>query len=102
MKLLRKLLTVLIALATLAVGVLFALRNSVLVPLDLLVYTFEPQSNALWILVAFALGGVLGMMVSSAILLRTRASLSMCRRQLDRARTELSTLRSASPVADAA
>ena len=62
MKLLRKLLTVLTVLVTLVVGVLFALRNSLPVSLDLLVYTFGPQSIALWILVAFALGGLLGMM----------------------------------------
>jgi putative membrane protein len=98
MKLLRKLLTVLTVLVTLVVGVLFALRNSLPVSLDLLVYTFGPQSIALWILVAFALGGLLGMIVSAAILVRTRAALGLCRRQLDRTRTELSKLRSDSTV----
>jgi lipopolysaccharide assembly protein A len=98
MKLLRKLLTVLIVLATLVVGVLFALQNKVLVPLDLLVYTFGPQSIALWILVAFALGGLLGMVVSSVILVRTRTTLGSCRRQLDRTLAELSKLRSESPA----
>ncbi len=84
MKLLRKLLTVFIVLATLVAGVLFALQNKTPVPLDLLVYTFGPQSIALWILIAFALGGLLGMIVSAVILVRTRASLGSCRRQLDR------------------
>ena len=100
MKLLRNLLTVLVVLVTLVVGVLFALQNNVPVALDLLVYTFEPKSLALWILIAFAIGGVLGMVVSSAILVRTRASLVSCRRQLDRARAEASAQRGASPVAD--
>lgn len=99
MKLLRKLLTVFIVLATLVVGVLFALQNKTPVPLDLLVYTFEPQSIALWILFAFTLGGLLGMIVSSVILVRTHATLGMCRRQLDRTVAELSKLRSESPVA---
>ena len=90
MKLLRKLLTVLVVLVTLLVGVLFAIQNNVPVALDLLVYAFEPQSLALWILVAFALGGSLGMVVSSVILVRTRASLVSCRRQLDRARADAS------------
>ena len=98
MKLLRKILTFLIALATVVAGVLFALRNSIPVSLDLLVYTVGPQSIALWILVAFALGGLLGMIVSSVILMRTRASLGLCRRQLDRSRAELGKLRSESPV----
>jgi lipopolysaccharide assembly protein A len=99
MKLLRNLLTVFIILATLVAGVLFALQNKTPVPLDLLFYTFGPQSIALWILVAFALGGLLGMIVSAVILVRTRASLGSCRRQLDRALVELGKLRSETSVA---
>lgn len=100
MKNLRKLLTIVVVLAALLASVLFSLKNEAPVPLDLLVYTFEPQSLALWVLVAFAIGGVLGMVVSSVILVRTRASLGSCRRQLDRALQELRSLRSAAPVAD--
>ena len=92
MKPLRKLLTVLIVLAMLVVSVLFALQNKVQVPLDLLVYSFGAQSLALWILVAFALGGLLGMLISFVILLRTRASLKSARRQLEKSRVEISKL----------
>ncbi len=95
MKLLRKLSTVLILLATVAVGVLFALQNTVLVPLDLLVYTFEPRSLALWMLIALALGGILGMLASSAILVRQRAAIGSTNRQLLKARAEVDTLRTA-------
>jgi uncharacterized membrane protein YciS (DUF1049 family) len=98
MKPLRKLLTVLVVLAMLAISVLFALQNKVAVPLDLLVYTFDPRSLALWVLFAFALGGVLGMIVSSVILVRTRASLGASRRQLDKAQAEIAQLRSKPPV----
>jgi lipopolysaccharide assembly protein A len=101
MKLARKLFTVLIVLVTLIGGVLFALQNAAPVPLDLLVYTFGPQSIALWILVAFVLGGLLGLIASAAILVRTQATLSSCRRQLDRTLTELSKLRSEGPVVGA-
>lgn len=100
MKLLHNLLTVLIVLATLGVGVLFALQNTLPVPLDLLVYTFEPQSLAVWVLVAFALGGMLGMIMSSFILVHTRASRASCKRQLDKAREEVSKLRSEKSIAD--
>jgi putative membrane protein len=92
MKPLRKLLTVLLVLAMLVVSVLFALQNKVQVPLDLLVYSFGAQSLALWILVAFVLGGLLGMVISFVILLRTRASLRSARRQLEKARAEISKL----------
>jgi len=100
MKQLRKLLTIVVVLSTLLASVLFALQNEVPVPLNVLVYTFEPQSLALWVLVAFAIGGALGMIVSSVILVRTRASLGAIRRQLDRAQQELQSLRGATPVAD--
>ena len=93
MKFLRNLLTVVIVLATVAVGVLFALQNKVPVPLDLLVYTFEPRSLALWVLAAFAVGGVLGMLISSVILVRMQASLATVKRQLARARAEADKLR---------
>ena len=92
MKPLRKLLTVLIILATLVVGVLFALQNTIRVPLDLLVYSFGAQSLALWVLLAFVLGGVLGMIISSIILVRTRASLKSATRKLEKNRVEISSL----------
>ena len=100
MKLLRNLLTVVVVLATLGVGVLFAIQNKSAVPLDLLVYTLGPQSLAVWVLGAFALGGVLGVMVSSLILVRTRASLGSYKRQLERAREEVSKLHTEKPIAD--
>jgi len=93
MRFLRKLLTVVVILAALAVGMLFALQNKMAVPLDVLVYTFEPRSLALWILCAFALGGILGMFACSAIMLRQRASLGSASRQLARSRAEVGRLR---------
>ena len=59
----------------------------------LLVYSFEPRSLSLWLLSGLAIGGVLGMLASSAIVLRLRASLGSNRRQLARARVELDKLR---------
>ncbi len=99
MKLLRKLVFILVVLAMLGVGILFALQNKAPVPLDLLVYTFEPRSLALWVLLAFALGGVLGMAASSFMIVRTRAALNARNRQLDRAREEVSKLRGEAPTA---
>lgn len=93
MKLLRNLIILIIIFGTAIVGAMFATQNTAQVPLDLLIYTFEPQTLALWVLGAFALGGTLGMIVSSIILIRMRASLGARNRQLDRARTEVSKLR---------
>ena len=93
MKAFRKLITLVIVLATLAVGVLFALQNKAPVPLDLLVYTFDPKSLALWILASLAMDGLLGMLASSAIVLRLRTSLASTNRKLTKANTELAKLR---------
>ena len=79
-------------------GILFALQNKMPVPLDVLVYTFEPQSLALWVLGAFALGGIAGMLVSSALLLRLRTSLGSSKRQLQKTRLELAQVRDANPA----
>ena len=98
MKSLRKLLTVAIVLAMIAVGVLFALQNEVAVPLDLLVYRFEPRSLALWLLSALAVGGVLGLAISSMIMVRQHVTLRSKTRQLTRARAEIDKLRATEPA----
>jgi len=95
MKLLRTLVTVLVVLAMVALGVLFALANDGPVPLDLLVYTFDPRSLALWILLAFAVGGLVGMLMSSLVMVRLRASRNSLQRKLGRAKAELEKLRTA-------
>lgn len=89
MKFVHKVFTVVVVLGALVASVLFALQNKLPVPLDVLVYRFEPQSLAVWILLSFAFGGVVGMAVSTVILLRTRAALVSSRRQLNKARGEL-------------
>jgi putative membrane protein len=95
MKQLRTIFTVLILLAGIALGVMFALQNKQAVPLDMLVVTFPPRSLALWILAAFALGGLAGLLISWIYLLRARAALGSSRRQLARTRAELEQLRGA-------
>ena len=92
---LRTILTIIIVLAALGVGVLFSLQNPQAVPLDLLVYTFAPRSLALWVLLAFAVGGLAGLLVSSAYMLRSRTALGTSRRKLVRTRAELDQLRAA-------
>jgi uncharacterized membrane protein YciS (DUF1049 family) len=95
-KFLATLLSVLILAAVTGSGILFALQNSTRVPLDVLVYTFEPHSVALWVLGAFAVGGVLGVLMSSGLIWRKRAALLTSERQLKRAREDLAQLRSGS------
>ncbi len=93
MKHLLRLLYIALALVMVGVGALFSLQNDLLVPLDALVYQFAPHSLALWIFLAFALGGIVGILTSTGIVLRLRASLRIARRQLQRAQKEVDSLR---------
>lgn len=93
MSFLRNLLMLLTALAMAAVGVLFALQNPEPIALDILVLKLPERSLALWVLSALAVGGFLGLILSSLALLRLRARLASMRRQLTRSQTELDRLR---------
>ena len=93
MRFLATLTSILLVVAITAAGILFALQNSTRVPLDILVYTFEPRSLALWVLGAFAVGGGVGLLVSSGLMFRQHAALASRDRQLRRARDELDKLR---------
>ena len=93
MSFLRNLLAVAIALVMVAAGVLFALQNPEPIALDILVMKLPERSLALWVLAALALGGLLGLLLSSLALLRLRARLAATRRQLARAQTEVDRLR---------
>jgi putative membrane protein len=95
---LRRIITVLILLAAVALGVLFALQNKQAVPLDMLVFSFAPRSVALWVLLAFGLGGLAGLLISTVYMLRSRAALSSARRQLARVRTKLDQAIAAEPT----
>jgi uncharacterized integral membrane protein len=84
MNILKKLLYFTLALGMLALGALFAVQNTASVPLDLLVVYLPARSVALWVLLAFACGGVLGMLFSIGLVVRLRASLLKARRELAR------------------
>lgn len=90
---LRNLLALALAVAMAGVGVLFALQNADPVPLDILIMTLPPRSLALWVLGALAIGGILGLVLSSFAVLRLRARLIAARRQVSSAQTELDRLR---------
>ena len=94
------LLTFLVLCAVLAVGMLFAVQNTVEVPLDLLIIQLSPKSVALWILLAFAVGGIIGMLTSLGLVVRLRTALMRANRKLtqaERARVKME----ASPAVEA-
>lgn len=93
MSFLKNLLALLVALAMAALGVLFALQNPEPIALDILIMQLPERSLALWVLAALAIGGFLGLALSTFAVLRLRARLASLRRQLARSQTEVDRLR---------
>ena len=69
------------------------MQNPEPVALDLLVVDLAPRSLALWLLATLALGGLLGLLASSIIILRLRAKLVLAWRKLEKCKVELDRLR---------
>jgi uncharacterized integral membrane protein len=91
---LRGLLALAVVVAMAGLGALFALQNETPVPLDILVYSFPARSVALWVLAAFAVGGLVGVIMASVLVVRLRTRIRLLRRQLFRAQNEAERLRS--------
>jgi putative membrane protein len=68
--------------ALLLLGAAFAAQNTATVPLDLLVVSLPEHSIALWVLLAFGVGGIIGMLTSMGLVLRLRTTLLRVNRQL--------------------
>lgn len=82
MKFVIRVAVVALLLAILAIAILFAVQNTATVPLDLLVISLPERSVALWVLLAFSLGGVVGMLTSVGVVWRLRVRLLSANRQL--------------------
>ena len=65
MALLRALLSLLIVGIAIVMGALFSLQNSSPVPLDLLIVQFSERAVALWFLLFFATGCMMGLLGGS-------------------------------------
>ena len=88
MKFLRNMLFFVLLGAVLMLGVWFAMENPAAVPLDLLVVQLSARSIALWVLLAFAIGGVVGMCINIALVVRLKAALMLSNRRLEEVRQE--------------
>jgi len=71
-----------VAAVILILGALFAVQNTATAPLDLLVVVLPERSVALWVLLAFAAGGIIGMLTNIGLVVRLRAALARTHRRL--------------------
>ena len=93
MRYLKRWLAYLLMALVVAFGVLFSVQNTALVPLDLLIIQLPEQRVALWVLLAFAIGGVTGMLISSSAILQLKSQSLLLQRKLDKHHKELTKLR---------
>lgn len=93
MRWIRRFLIVFLLLLVLVFGLLFSLQNAQNVPLDLLALQLRERPLAVWLLAAFAVGGVAGMLAGSAALIRLQANRYRLRRRLEHCERELAELK---------
>ena len=84
MRWLRQGLTLLLAFGAVTGGALFSLQNTRPVPLDLMLFQLAPQPVAIWVLLALALGVMIGLLASAWLSLRRAATIRQLRKQRDR------------------
>lgn len=73
----------------LVTGVLFSIQNTSVVPLDLLIVQLSERSLALWLIVAFAIGGLFGLAISTYTIIRLKGESVLLRRRLTHKNKEL-------------
>ncbi|MFN3882561.1 MAG: LapA family protein [Nitrincola lacisaponensis] len=93
MRFLKRLVVALLVLLVLLAGILFTLHNMTPVNIDLIFFTLPEASLSLWLLGAFALGGVLGVLLSSVMLLSLKTRLYYLNKKMADTRQELNKLR---------
>ncbi len=89
MKLVKRLLTVVLLLAIVAGTVLFALSNPASVKVDFLAFQLT-ASAASWIIGAFVLGGLFGLLAGMGVLLRLKTTQVRTARKIKRFEQEIS------------
>ncbi|MEC9483983.1 MAG: LapA family protein [Halomonas sp.] len=93
MRWLKGLLLAIILLVVLLLGILFAVNNQQALPLNLIWFELPPASLSLWLLVALAVGVLLGMLAMTGVYLRLRTLLTRAQRHNQQQRKELDRLR---------
>ncbi|MDX1800341.1 MAG: LapA family protein [Marinobacter sp.] len=93
---LQKILIILIVLLLILVALVFSLNNQMAVSLNFLLFETQPHGVAIWIILSFVCGALIGVVLTSLATLRH----SVSRRQLQKrlARTEQALEKSRTPT----
>lgn len=84
MRLLKSLLLLLLIVLVVAMGLLFSMENTTLIPLNILVAELPAQRLSTWVILAFFAGGLFGMLSALLLVLRLQASRLRLLRRLKR------------------
>ncbi|MBU2952658.1 LapA family protein [Marinobacter sp. F3R08] len=86
---LQKILTILLVLVLILLALVFSLNNQTAVALNLLLFETQPQGVAVWIIMAFVIGALVGVLMTLLATVRNSASRRTLQKRLDRAEQAL-------------
>ncbi|MBT00146.1 MAG: DUF1049 domain-containing protein [Oceanospirillaceae bacterium] len=90
---LKTLIAAVIGLFILVIGILFTVHNTEPVAIDLVFIQLPEMTLSLWLIIAFLLGGVSGVLISSMTILGLRTRLRAAQRKATASRQEVEKLR---------
>lgn len=86
---LQKILIILLVLALILVALVFSLNNQMAVPLNFLLFETQPHGVAVWIIMSFVIGALVGVLITMLATVRTSVSRRSLQKRLDRAEQAL-------------
>tara|TARA_Y100000780_G_scaffold86311_1_gene78191 strand:+ start:2077 stop:2379 length:303 start_codon:yes stop_codon:yes gene_type:complete len=81
---LRKILITLLVLVLILLALVFSLNNQMAVSLNFLLFETQPHGVAVWIIMAFVIGALVGVLVTTMATVRTSVSRHHLQKRLER------------------
>lgn len=86
---LQKILIILLVLALILLALVFSLNNQMAVSLNFLLFETPPHGIAVWIIMSFIIGALVGVLMTMLATFRTSVSRRTLQKRLDRAEQAL-------------
>jgi len=86
---LQKILLILLVLVLILLALVFSLNNQMAVALNFLVFETPPHGVAVWIIMSFVIGALVGVLMTMLATFRTSVSRRTLQKRLDRAEQAL-------------
>lgn len=81
---LQKILIVLLVIVLVLLALVFSLNNQMAVPLNFLVFETRPQGVAIWIILAFVIGALVGVLMATLATVKAKVSRRSLHKKLER------------------